>query len=322
MLALTLDGRVPRLDRGYPEPTRGHGEALVRMRLAGICDTDLQLARGYLDFRGVPGHEFVGQVLDADDPRWLGARVVADINAGCGQCPDCMERDGHHCTRRSVLGILGRNGAFAELLTVPERCLVRVPEGVSDEQAVFSEPLAAALHVLDAIPPAARGSARVAVIGDGKLGLLIALALASTGLSVTAIGHHREKLGLLPEHIQAVLESQLAGQKFQLVVEATGTACGLERALTLTEPRGTIVLKTTVHGHYSIDLAPIVINELSIVGSRCGAPARAMALLANAELDPTPLIGRRYPLSHALEAFASASAPGMLKVLVEGCPAP
>ena len=152
MLALTLDGRAPRLERSYPEPARGPGEALVRMRLAGICDTDLQLARGYLGFRGIPGHEFVGEVLDADDKAWVGARVVADINAGCGRCDDCTERDGHHCRERSVLGILGRNGAFAELLTLPERCLVRVPDTVTDEQAVFSEPLAAAVHVLDAIP--------------------------------------------------------------------------------------------------------------------------------------------------------------------------
>lgn len=317
MLALLLDGE-PRLVREYPPPRRGPGEALIGMRLAGVCDTDLQLARGYMGYRGVLGHEFVGTVLEADSERWLGRRVVADINAGCGECRDCRERDGHHCASRSVLGILARDGALAEKLVMPERCLVEVPDGVSDEQAVFAEPLAAALHVLDELEP---GAGPVAVLGDGKLGTLIALGLRGAGVEVAVVGHHRDKLELSAQAgARTFLESELGDELsgVPVVVEATGSADGLSRALSLVRPRGTVVLKTTVAGPIEVDLSPVVVNELRLVGSRCGDMRRAIDLLAQGRVDPTPLVAARFPLSEADQALARAGQRGTLKVLVEG----
>jgi threonine dehydrogenase-like Zn-dependent dehydrogenase len=244
--------------------------------------------------------------------------VVADINAGCGDCPRCQTTRGHHCPTRTVLGILGRDGALAEEVTLPERCLSAVPDAVSDERAVFAEPLAAALHVLDELPE--DGSARVVVLGDGKLGLLIALALASADLPVLVVGHHPEKLALAQRFgARTVLESDLDrdAERAPVVVEATGSSGGLTAALALTEPRGTLVLKTTVAGRLDVDLSPVVIDELRLVGSRCGDLHRAVASLG-AGLDPTPLVAARYPLARADEALAHAARRGTLKVLVEG----
>lgn len=288
------------------------------MRLCGICDTDLQLARGYMGYRGVLGHEVVAEVVECDSAGWLGRRVVADINAGCGQCRDCVESGGHHCKTRSVLGILARDGGLAEELVVPERCLVSVPDAVPDERAVFAEPLAAALHVLDELPEDFSGKALV--LGDGKLGLLIAQALASADLPVTLVGHHPDKLALGRSFgARTLLESELdrEAERAPLVVEATGSSAGLALALSLTEPRGTLVVKTTVAGRSEVDLSPVVIDELRVVGSRCGDMQRAVTALA-AGLDPTPLVAARYPLARAAEALAHAGRKGTLKVLVEG----
>lgn len=317
MLALLLDG-APRLVRDHRAPARAPGEALVRMRRAGVCDTDLQLARGYMGYRGVLGHEFVGQVLEADGARWIGRRVVADINAGCGACEDCLERDGHHCRARTVLGILGRDGAFAERFVVPERCLVEVPDAVPDERAVFAEPLAAALHVLDVADPRV---GPMLVLGDGKLGLLIALALFGAACNVTLVGHHAEKLALAARAgVHSVLESELepGRRDAAVVVEATGSSRGLARALELVRPRGTVVLKTTVAGAVQVDLSPIVIDEVRVVGSRCGNMQRAVELLAGGRFDPSPLVSARYPLERAEAALEKAAEPGVLKVLIEG----
>ncbi len=318
MLALVLDPD-PRLVTDRPPPVRAPGEALVRVRVAGVCDTDLQLARGYMGFSGVPGHEFVGEVVAADEPRWLGRRVVADINAGCGACDDCRTGQGHHCATRTVLGIRGRAGAFAELVAVPERCLVAVPDAVSDELAVFAEPLAAALHVLDEVDPGRPG--RAVVLGDGKLGLLIARALAGAGVATTLIGRHAHKLALaraggVTTALADALPAGVGGAP--LVVEVTGSAEGLATALALVAPRGTVVVKTTVAGPITVDLAPVVIHELRLVGSRCGDLARAIGALARGEVDPRPLIEARYPLARAVEALAHAGRRGALKVLVEG----
>ncbi len=316
MLAL-VNGSPPRLVANHLRAARKPGEARVRVRVAGVCDTDLQLARGYMGYRGVLGHEFVGEVVECDDPRWLGKRVVSDINAGCGACDDCATRDGHHCAARTVLGILGRDGAIAEELVVPERGLVEVPNGLDDDRAAFAEPLAAALHVLDEVPSDARAAI---VLGDGKLGLLVAFALRGAAIDVLLVGHHEEKLALaravgartkLEGYVDATVDAA------SLVVEATGSASGLARAIALTRPRGTLVLKTTVAGATSLDLSPIVINELRVVGSRCGDLRRAIDVLARGEVDPRPLVSARYPLARAEEALAHAAMKGVLKVLVE-----
>ncbi len=325
MLALLFDGAAaPRLVADRAEPARGLGEALVGVRLAGVCDTDLQLLRGYMGFRGVPGHEFVGEVLACDDARWRGRRVVADINAGCGACDDCARGRGHHCAGRTVLGIAGRDGALAERLAVPERCLVEVPDTLSDEHAVFAEPLAAALHVLDELDGlgGAAGRGPAVVLGDGKLGLLCALALRAAGVPVLLVGRHEAKLAHAARAgAEVVLEPALASRRLDasaaLVVEATGSAGGLALALQLARPRATVVLKTTVAGPLQIDLAPVVINELRLVGSRCGDLARAVDVLARGEVDPTPLVAARYPLARAPEALARAGERGVLKVLVD-----
>lgn len=316
MRALVLDGS-PHVSNSFPEPSRAEGEALVAVRVAGICDTDLQLAQGYMGFKGVPGHEFVGQVLEATTPSWVGRRVVADINAGCGTCEDCLVGAGHHCATRTVLGILGRNGAFAERLVIPERCLVAVPDNVSDDRAVFAEPIAAALHVKKQL---GRTSEPVAVLGDGKLGLLIALCLSREGYTVNLIGHHREKLAIAAaSSIATYLEEEasplLGGMA--TVVEATGSAAGLALALRLCRPKGTIVLKTTVKTPLPVDLSLAVINELQIVGSRCGDLAEAMAALQQGRIEPTPLIAARYNLANAEAAFERAGTRGVLKVLVD-----
>jgi threonine dehydrogenase-like Zn-dependent dehydrogenase len=316
MRALLCDAE-PRLVRDHTEPRRAPGEALIAVRVAGICDTDLQLARGYMGFRGVLGHEFVGDVVESSDPALRGRRVVADINAGCGVCLECRARGGHHCAERSVLGILRRDGAIADRLVMPERCLVPVPDAVDDDAAVFAEPLAAALHAIDEIPV---GAVPVVVLGDGKLGQLVARASLSTGKRTIVIGHHEDKLALArAAGAEAVLErdvgSELRG--VPAVVEATGSTTGLALALSLVRPRGSVILKTTVAGATSVDLSPVVINELRLVGSRCGSLERAIEALLRGRADPTPLIAARYPLDRAEEAMRHAAQRGTLKVLVD-----
>jgi threonine dehydrogenase-like Zn-dependent dehydrogenase len=314
MLALVLQ-ESPLLHKGWPKPHRKPGEALIKMRCAGVCDTDLQLARGYMNYRGVLGHEFVGEVVEAESPHWRGKRVVADINAGCGECPDCTQRDGHHCKNRTVLGIAGRDGAFAEFLVMPERTLVEVPDSVQDDAAVFAEPLAAALHVVDA----STGLSEAIVLGDGKLGLLTAMALHAHGIQTLLVGHHRDKLAIAAGiGIATCLESDLdESQNASLVVEATGSSKGLTRALALCEPRGTVVLKTTVADFHEVDLSPVVISELQLVGSRCGSLPKAIECLRDARVDPTPLICARYTLERSSEALRHAGQTGALKVLIE-----
>ena len=316
MRALVCD-RTPRLVRDHPEPVRREGEAVVELRLAGICHTDLELTRGYLGFEGVLGHEFVGEVVAADDARWIGRRVVADINAGCGRCADCASGNSHHCATRTVLGIVGRDGAMADRFAVPQSCLVEVPETVNDDAAVFAEPLAAALHVLDDVPDT---SDPIVVLGDGKLGQLVARALLGSGRRVAVVGRHESKLALArAAGARAVLESELGSELdgSAVVVEATGRAAGIALALRLARPRATVVLKTTVAGATTVDLSPIVIHELKVAGSRCGDLGRAVRLLADGRVDPTTLIAARYSLERAGEAFAHAAQPGALKVLVD-----
>lgn len=317
MLALVLDG-TPRVASDHPRPARAPGEARVRVDLAGVCDTDLALMRGYMGYRGVLGHEFVGTVTEADDASWVGRRVVGDINAGCGTCDDCRDHRGHHCARRTVLGILGRDGALAEELVLPERTLVAVPDAVDDDRAVFAEPLAAALHVADELGPGARSDRRVIVVGDGKLGLLIALALHGLGEAVTLIGHHEAKLAIArAAGVTALLEADATAlERAPVVVEATGSTTGLECALGWTAPRGTLILKTTVPEPPRLDTSRIVVDEIRLVGSRCGDMTRAIEVLAAGQVDPRPLIAARYPLAEADQALAHAARRGTLKVLV------
>ncbi len=296
---------------------RPEGFALLKLLVAGICNTDLELQRGYYGFAGTPGHEFVAEVVAADDPALRGRRVVGEINLACGHCDWCHRGLGRHCPNRSVLGIVKHPGAFQEFFTLPERNLHLVPDRISTERASFTEPLAAACEILDqaAIPP---GDA-VAVLGDGKLGLLIALVLNARGLRVRLFGHHREKLRIAAEVGVAVeiAGPSLPAATYGWVVDATGSAEGLRLAASMVRPRGTLILKSTVHGTVEIDTAPIIVNEITLIGSRCGRFEAALPLLAGGAVPVEKLIADRFPLAQAPAAFARAAQRGVLKVLLE-----
>jgi len=312
MRALRWDGSRLELVRGLPEVATGPGDALVRVRLAGICRTDLEICRGYLGFRGTPGHEWVGEVVRAPDTGLVGRRVVGEINFGCGACPACRDGLARHCPVRRVQGIAGADGAFAELLAVPIGVLHPVPDAVSDATAVFAEPVAAAFEILEQLGDVAGRSA--VVLGDGKLGLLVAQVLATAGATVRLAGRHREKLAIA-EQLGVPTGEPAPGA--DLVVDATGSPAALAQALALVRPRGTVVLKTTVAAHHQLDLAPAVINEVTIVGSRCGPFAPALAALAAGRVRVGPLVEARYPLDDGVAAFAHAARPGALKVLID-----
>jgi threonine dehydrogenase-like Zn-dependent dehydrogenase len=317
MKALWLDaGRLRVHD--VPPPPPIPGEAVVRVRLAGICNTDLEIVRGYRSLVGIPGHEFVGVVESAPGaPEWIGRRVVGEINAVCGACPACRAGRRSHCERRTVLGIRDRNGAFAERLSLPVANLHAVPDAVSDEAAVFTEPLAAALQASEIAPPAAGET--VAVIGDGKLGQLVARTLAHLGCKLLVVGRHTDKLALLPPGVRSLdlrMEPLPPGRPADLVVECTGNADGLALALRLVRPRGRVVLKSTYHGEVRLDVSSVVVDEIALLGSRCGPFAPALALLAQGAVDVAPLVHARYPLADAPAAFEHAARPGVLKVLI------
>lgn len=295
------------------------GEALVRVTTAGICNTDLEIVRGYANFQGTLGHEFVGIVEASPDPAQIGWRVVGEINAGCGHCALCQTGDTRHCANRTVLGIVGRDGAFAEYLRLPAANLLQVPDAVRDEQAVFTEPLAAACAILEqiTITPAQR----VAVIGDGKLGQLIARVLATTGCELVLIGKHEEKLQLAAAAGIATLTlpqlTPALHRSFAVVVEASGAPAGLQLALELVQARGTIILKSTFHGAVQLDTARLVVDEISVRGSRCGRFAPALDLLATGQVQVESLIAATYPLSEGVAAMQQAAAAGQLKVLLQ-----
>jgi threonine dehydrogenase-like Zn-dependent dehydrogenase len=312
MLAFLLSDGGPRLVRDYPQPEPGAGYVRVRTIAAGICNTDLELARGYMGFRGVLGHEFVGEALEG---RLAGRRVVGGINFGCGRCDACERGLARHCSTRRVLGILGADGALAEELVIPERNLHEVPNAVSNTAAVFAEPVAAACEILDQIG-SVRGQ-RVLVVGDGKLGPLVAQVLARDGGDVSLEGHHLETLEWLADAGVHFAHPRGNGAAFDVVVEATGSPAGLARAIEACVPRGTLVLKTTIAGSHQVDLAPIVINELTVVGSRCGRLESALERLADARVNVEPLVSRRFELREVEQAFAAAAERGTRKVLVE-----
>jgi len=310
--ALRWDGTRLRLARDLPDPAPGSGEALVRVRLAGICRTDLEITRGYLGFRGTPGHEWVGHVIAADDPTLVGARVVGEINLACGRCPACATGLRRHCPNRRVLGIVGADGALADFLVLPAANLHRVPESVTDTDAVFTEPLAAAFEILEQVPDV--GGGRALVLGDGKLGLLVAQVLASAGAQVTLAGHHPAKLACAR---RLGIHTGAARPGADLVVDATGSAGGLPAALALVRPRGTVVMKTTVAAPHQLDLASVVVNEVTVVGSRCGPFSPALEALAGRRVSVAPLVDAVYPLDDAVAAFTRAATPETLKVLVD-----
>ena len=301
--------------QSLPRPELQAQQALIRVRMAGICNTDLELVKGYMGFEGVPGHEFVGVVEEAPDASWVQKRVCGEINFGCGACEACRQGLSRHCPNRTVLGILNQNGAFAEYVAVPVENLHAVPETLPDEAAVFVEPVAAALEILEQVQ--IEPAQRVAVVGDGKLGLLIAQVLRLTGCELSLVGKHRRKLALAESWgISTHLADALPEVRHDLVVEASGSPSGFETALRLLRPRGTLVLKSTYHGRLDLDAAPIVIDEIQIVGSRCGPFAPAVRLLAQGLVQVEPLVEQVYPFDQVLKAFEHAAQPETLKVLV------
>lgn len=315
MKALVFDGKRAAVQE-IAQPIAGLGEALVRVSLAGICNTDLEIVRGYMGFEGVLGHEMVGVVEAHPNPAMIGQRVTAEINLACGACPRCAEGLGRHCAQRSVLGILGKDGCFAERMTMPVANLQPVPGGLSDEAAVFTEPLAAAFEILEQLD--VPGGADVLVLGDGKLGLLVSMVLAHRGIRPTHVGRHRDKLAILEGiAMETLTEDELGERLFDVVVEATGSPAGLDLALRRVRPRGTIVLKSTFHGAIEIDTAKVVIDELTVLGSRCGPFPPALGALAAGAIDPTPLLTATYTLDDAEAAIAHAGARGSLKILLK-----
>jgi alcohol dehydrogenase len=307
--------------RSLPRPERPEGYALLRLIVAGICNTDLELQRGYYGFAGTPGHEFVAEVVESDDAALILKRVVGEINLACHACGWCARGLERHCPERAVLGIVRHPGAFSEFFLLPNRNLHVVPHRMSNERALFTEPVAAACQILDqvSIPP----DEPVAVLGDGKLGLLISQVLHANGHRVRQFGRHAHKLRIAAA--QGV-ETEIAGdnlprREYRLVVDATGSPAGLRHALRMVEPRGTIILKSTVHGEVPIDTAPVIVDEITLIGSRCGRFEPALELLSRPPgqrgIDVESLIAARFPLSQAPEALSRAAENGALKIILD-----
>jgi len=317
MRGLWLENQKLSLRDDLPTPQPPEGEALVRVSLGGVCNTDLELVRGYYPYAGVPGHEFVGVVESSPGaPEWEGRRVVGEINAVCGSCPTCRASRPHHCERRTVLGIVGRHGVFASHLALPVANLHAVPPEVPDEVATFTEPTAAAFEILEQVE--IDTGSKVVVVGSGKLGNLIAQVLSTTGCELLAVGRNPRSLERLAARgIATGTAEAVAERRADVVVECTGNPEGFEIARRAVRPRGTIVLKSTYHGRTSLDIAPIVVDEITLVGSRCGPFAPALDGLTRGTIDPRPLVETRYPLDEGLAAFEHAAKPGTLKVLVD-----
>lgn len=315
MRALTLQTDGIHVREDWPRPSPPPGHALIRLLKAGVCSTDLELVKGYMGFEGVLGHEFVGRVEASDDSAWIGRRVVGTINLGCRRCEVCARREVEHCPRRTVLGIVQHDGAFADYLTLPVANLLPVPDTVSDEHAVFTEPLAAALRLREQMRLAP--TSRVAVVGPGRLGLLIAQVLQLAGGQVTVLGRRSESLRLPSSWgMETGLAVEAESDAFDMVVEATGNAAGLETSLRLVRPLGTLALKSTFAGAPAVDLTKIVVGEVTVVGSRCGPFAPALRLLERRQVEVESFIEAEYPLAEGLEAMDHAARPGVLKVLL------
>lgn len=304
--------------RKIPKPRRPDGFALIRLLAGGICNTDLELKRGYYSFEGIPGHEFVGEVAEADDLELVGKRVVGEINVTCNQCDWCARNLGRHCPERKVLGIVNHPGAFREFLTLPEQNLHVIPDQIPNEHAVFVEPIAAACEILDQVEFPKR--AAVAVLGDGKLGLLISQVLQASGVSVVQFGRHASKLAIA-EKMGVATElnvKKMPVAAYDWVVDATGSPEGLRTATAMARPRGTVILKSTMHGEVPVDTAPIIVNELTLVGSRCGRFDPAIRMLRSGKINVADMISESFALGDAPRAFARAEEPGVMKVLLQG----
>ncbi|MGQ9909080.1 MAG: MDR/zinc-dependent alcohol dehydrogenase-like family protein [Candidatus Flexifilum sp.] len=315
MRALIFDGTTLHYRDDVPSPIPVGGQALLRIRLAGICNTDLEIIRGYAGFTGIPGHEFVGEVVSGP-PDLIGKRVVGEINVVDGTCDFCRRGIRSQCPSRSTVGIRNHPGAFAEYLALASENLHPVPDSVTDEEAVFVEPLAAALQVVELAH--IRPTERVAVIGAGKLGLLVLQVLRLTGAEVTAVVRHRHQVDLIARWgIPAFYQSELEAESMDVVVDCAGTESGFASALALTRSRGRIVLKSTFAGLASVDLAQVVVREITLIGSRCGPFPAALRLLQAKLIDTQSLISERFPLSQAELAFKRAAEPGVRKVLLQ-----
>jgi 2-desacetyl-2-hydroxyethyl bacteriochlorophyllide A dehydrogenase len=302
--------------RKVPKPRRTKGFASIRLLYGGICNTDLELQRGYYGYSGVPGHEFVGEVIEADTQTLVGRRVVGEINLACGKCSWCEKGLGRHCPSRTVLGIVKHPGAFREILTLPEDNLHVVPDSISTEQAVFVEPVAAACEILDQVR-IPKGEA-VAVLGDGKLGLLVAQVLQASGARVHQFGKHRDKLRISEAvGVTGDISKKVPNSEFNFVVDATGSPKGLSQAISMCRPRGTVVMKSTIHGQVPIDTAPVIVNEITLVGSRCGRFEPAIRMLTKSKIRVDEMISDVMPLSSAAKAFERANERGILKVLLQ-----
>ncbi|GAC1424307.1 MAG: alcohol dehydrogenase catalytic domain-containing protein [Ktedonobacteraceae bacterium] len=328
MRALVYHGVDMTLEQNYPHPIPVAGEALIRVLQVGICNTDLEIVRGYMGFMGILGHEFVGIVEEVyaeneSAKQFIGQRVVGDINAACHRldCSSCQRGMPTHCPNRTTLGIVKRDGAFADYLMLPVENLHRVPDNVSDEEAVFVEPLAANFEILEQVH--IHPTESVLILGDGKMGQLAAQVLALSGCDISMIGKYEQKLALVEQygittHLLKDIEQYVAkgGRRVDHVIECTGSAQGIELALSLVRPRGTLHLKSTVADKSTLNLAPIVVDEIHIQGSRCGPFAPALRALSQKRVDVRPLISATYTLDEGLSAFAYAEQKGVLKVLV------
>ena len=320
MKAIVFDKEL-KLDNNYKKPVPKKGEALVKVKLAGICNTDYEITKGYMGYKGVLGHEFVGVVEDVndEDKSLVGKRVVAEINYGCHDvnCEWCNKGLVRHCPNRHTIGIWKKDGCFAQYITLPTEVLFEVPENVSDEQVVFVEPLAAACEILEQLH--IQPIQKVLVQGDGKLGLTTALTLNAFNYDVTLVGKHQNKLDIAKKQgVKTVLLDNLEIKpEWEIVVEATGSISGFETAMALTKPRGTLVLKSTVAGAKEFNLAPVVINEITVLGSRCGQFKPALKLLENNRIDFKPFISGVYSVDDAMEAFEKNKEKDTLKVLIK-----
>ncbi len=316
MKALYFDGQLTLRD--VAQPQRSPGDALIKVLLAGICGTDREILKGYSGFHGIPGHEFVGRVVECDDPQWMGQRVVGEINIACGHCPWCARGLGRHCPHRSVLGIVNRPGVFAEYLTLPVENLHKVPDEISDAAATFTEPVAAACEILEQMSLAA--GTRVAIIGDGRLGLLVAQVLTRAGAKVHLVGRHDWKLELARAWGTTPVREgidELTASSFPVTVEATGSPRGIAEALRLVQPRGTVVMKSTFHGAATFDATKLVVDEITLLGSRCGVFGPALELLRRGDVAVQQMISKVFPLQQGLEAFEYLDETSALKVLLE-----